>query len=184
MMSHFHDKDFQGVHYPLGHLDPFCVDVPLDVAATKKIELHVTFGCHCFTETFDKELHQDHHRYTFRGDLRAFDVLRYECSLQLPAIINAIFKGRIHLADGSFTYVAHITLTKTLGSKAYSVFFSLEKDHSKTGHALKMYVKSAYLKPLVTKSNAQTWRFISLAGELSGAFDKKQKKHKPKKKTP
>ncbi len=59
----------------------------------------------------------------------------------------------------------------------------LEKDHNKAGHALKMYVKSAYLKPLVTKSNAQTWRFISLAGELSGAFEKK-KKNKPKKKTP
>ena len=125
-------------------------------------------------------MHQDHHRYMFRGELRAFDVLRYECSLQLPAIINAIFKGRIHLADGSYTYVAHITLTRIPSSQAYSVFFSLEKDHSKAGHALKMYVKSAYLKPLVTKSNAQTWRFISLAGEVSGAFEKK-KKHQPKK---
>ena len=180
MMSHFHHKDFQGVHYPLGHLDPFCVDVPLDALATKKIEIQVTFGCHCFTEIFDEALHQDHHRYMFRGELRAFDVLRYECSLQLPAIINAIFKGRIHLADGSYTYVAHITLTRIPSSQAYSVFFSLEKDHSKAGHALKMYVKSAYLKPLVTKSNAQTWRFISLAGEVSGAFEKK-KKHQPKK---
>jgi len=182
-VSYFHTKDFQGIQYPLGHLDPFSVDVALNVAATAHVDLHVTFGCHCFTEEFDETLHQDHHRYSFRGELRAFDVLRYECSLQLPMVIAALFKGRIYLADGSLTYVAHITLSNTSGAQAYSVFFSLERDKSKPGHALKMYIKSGYLRPLVTASNAQTWRFVSLAGEMSGAFVK-VKKQRPTKKTP
>lgn len=182
-VSHFHSKHFNGVEYHFGHLDPFSADVALDAAASKHVKLHVTFGCHCFTEKFEPDVHQDHHRYTYRDELRAFDVLRYECSLQLPTVLPSLFKGRIHLADRSLTYVAHITVGSTQGAQAYSIFFNLEKDKDKPGHELKMYVKSAYLKPLVAKSNAQTWRFVSLAGEMSGAFVK-MPKPRPIKKAP
>lgn len=182
-MSHFHSKSYQGTQYTFDHLDPFVANVALDSAVTKHVELHVTFGCHCFTETFESPPHQDHHRYTFQGELRAFDVLRYECSLQLPAIVNAMFKGKIYRADGSLTYVAHITLSSAPGAQAYSVFFSLDRDKSKPGPALKMFVKSGYLKPLVTKSNAQSWRFVSLAGEVSGMFQR-EPKTRPRKKAP
>lgn len=143
----------------------------------------MTFSCHCFTETFDEALHQDHHRYTFRGELRAFDVNRHECSLQLPAVIAAMFRGRIHRGDGSLTYVAYITLSDVPGAQPYSVFFSLEKDNSKLDNVLSMRIKSAYLKPLVAKANAQSWRFVSLAGEVSGLFVKVPKT-RPRKKAP
>jgi hypothetical protein len=38
------------------------------------------------------------------------------------------------------------------------------------------------LKPLVAKANAQSWRFVSLAGQIAGAFPPKEKKPRPTKK--
>ncbi|OIQ78959.1 hypothetical protein GALL_393240 [mine drainage metagenome] len=182
-MSFFHSKEFQGTQYTFDHLDPFVTSVSLDAAGSKVVELDVTFSCHCFTEAFDESLHQDHHRYRFQGELRAFDVLRYACSLQLPTVIAAMFRGRIHRGDGSLTYVAYITLSDAPGEQPYSVFFSLERDDSKPGNVLAMRIKSAYLKSLVAKANAQSWRFVSLAGEVSGLFVKVPKT-RPRKKAP
>ncbi len=91
-------------------------------------------------------------------------------------------KGTIYNADESYTYAAHITLEASAGPQTYSVFFSLQKDRSVQRPALRMFVKSAYLKPLVAKAGAQSWRFISLAGQISGAFPPKEKKPKPTKK--
>ena len=70
-----------------------------------------------------------------------------------------------------------------VGAQPYSVFFSLEKDAANPGNVLSMRIKSAYLKPLVAESNAQTWGFVSLAGEVAGIFDK-TKKTRPRKKAP
>lgn len=181
-VSYFHSKHFEGIEYTLGHLDPFTVTVPLDAAGTKAVEIHVTFGCHCFTETFESPPHLDHHRYTFRGETRAFDVQRHACSLQLPAVINAMFAGRVHWAEQSYTYVANIVLGNGPGAQAYSVFFGLERDTSRPG-ALKLFVKSAYLKPLVARKHAQAWRFKSLAGQVAGVFEKAPKT-RPRKKAP
>jgi len=183
VVSYFHPKDFEDTQYTFDHLAPFVAAVPLDAAGKNSVEVKVLFSCHCFTEAFDTEVHQEHHRYRFQGELRAFDVLRYECSLQLPAVIQALFKGRIHRGDGSLTYVAYITLSNILGAQPYSVFFSLEKETANPGNVLSMRIKSAYLKPLVAKSNAQTWRFVSLAGEVAGIFEK-TKKTRPRKKAP
>jgi hypothetical protein len=182
-VSHFHSKDFEGTKYTFGHLDPFRIQVPMDAAGTKHIDMHVTFGCHCFTEEFKSPPHLDHHRYTFQEETRAFDVQRYECSLQLPDIITKMLKGKIYRADGSYTYVAHITLSDAPGAQAYSVFFNLVRDKSRPGHALKMFVKSGYLKQLVTMTNAQNWRFVGLAGDLTDFFPK-VKKERPRKKAP
>lgn len=149
--------------------------------------MHVSFGCHCFTEKFDAVQHRPDHRYTYKGELRAFNRQRYECSLQLPQLIKNMQKGRIYNADESYTYTAHITLASITGQQTYSIFFSLQKDTSVQTSALRMFVKSAYLKPLVAKASAQSWRFISLAGQISGAFLPKERKSKPamkKKKAP
>jgi len=182
-VSHFPKKHFEGAVYDFGHLNPFTIKVPLSTDGEKVIDLHVTFGCHCFTEEFSPLLHQEHHRYVFRNELRAFNVERHECSLQLPAIIQGMLKGRIYNADASYTYVAHITLASKTGPQQYSLFFSLEKGKAATEPALKMYVKSAYLRTLATKSaSAQSWRFVSLAGQVSGVFPPKEKKPRPQKK--
>ncbi len=181
-MSKFPHKQFEGVLYKFDHLDPMHIKLPLNAGGSNTIDLHVTFGCHCFTEEFDAGQHRPDHRYPYKGELRAFNTLRYECSLQLPQIMHAMQKGTIYNADESYTYAAHITLASSDGPKTYSVFFSLQKDTRVKMPALRMFVKSAYLKPLVAKAGAQSWRFVSLAGQISGAFPLKEKKPKPTKK--
>lgn len=181
-MSNFPHKQFEGTLYKFDHLDPMQMKLPLNAEGTNTIDLHVTFGCHCFTEEFDPAQHRPDHRYTHKGELRAFDTLRYECSLQLHHVMQAMQKGTIYNADESYTYAAHITVPALAGPQTYSVFFSLQKDKSVQTPALRMFVKSAYLKPLVAKAGAQSWRFVSLAGQISGAFPPKEKKPKPAKK--
>ena len=181
-MSKFPHKQFEGTLYKFDHLDPMQMKLPLNAEGTTAIDLHVTFGCHCFTEEFDAAQHRPDHRYMYKGELRAFNTLRYECSVQLPQVMQAMQKGTIYNADESYTYAAHITLASNDGPQSYSVFFSLQKDKSVQTPALRMFVKSAYLKPLVAKAGAQSWRFVSLAGQISGAFPPKEKKPKPAKK--
>lgn len=179
-MSNFPTKQFEGVTYTFGHLQPLQLKVPLNAAGSTVIDMHVNFGCHCFTEGFNQATHRPDHRYTYLGELRAFNTLRYECSLQLPKLMQAMLKGIIYNAHESYTYSAHITLESAQGPQSYSIFFNLEKDKQAQEPALRMFVKSAYLKPLVAKSNAQNWRFASLAGQISGVFPPKEKKPKPK----
>lgn len=144
--------------------------------------MHVTFSCHCFTEGFSAEFHQDHHRYTYLGELRAFDPVRHECSLQLPAIIQKLLKGRVFDLGESWTYEAQIQLNSGPGVFVqYSIFFSLKKDKTIATPALVMYVKSAYQKSLGQMISATTkgQRFPSLAGQISGAFPPQSKPTRP-----
>lgn len=181
-MSKFPHKQFEGKSFTFDHLEPMQMKLPLNADASKTIDLRVTFGCHCFTEEFDTNKHRPDHRYTHNGELRAFNTVRYECSLQLRSVILLMQRGMIYKADESYTYTAHIVVESSEGQQAYSVFFSLEKDRKSIKPALRMFVKSAYLKPLVARAGAQSWRFVSLAGEISGVFAPKEKKPKPAKK--
>lgn len=181
-MSNFPKKQFNGVLYTFEHLAPLAMQVPHNALQTSFIPMQVTFGCHCFTEQFDQARHMQSHRYFYKNELRAFDVLRYTCSLQLSRIMQSMLQGMIYQAQDSYTYTAHITLVSVHGPQSYSVFFSLEKDKNSVMPALRMFVKSAYLKPLVAKQHAQSWRFASLAGKISGIFPAPEKKPRPKKK--
>jgi hypothetical protein len=181
-MSNFPNKQFEGTTYNFGHLQPLQMKVPLNAEGSTVIDMHVTFGCHCFTEEFKTAVHRPDHRYTYKGELRAFNPLRFECSLQLPVLMQAMLKGTIYNADESYTYAAHITLESIEGPQSYSIFFNLVKDKQSPAPAVRMFVKSAYLKPLIAKPNAQNWRFASLAGQIAEAFPPKVKKPKPAKK--
>lgn len=181
-MSDFPHKQYNGVLYKFEHLIPIKLQVPLNSSVIKKIDLHVTFGCHCFTERFDHARHLSHHRYGYNGELRAFSLIRHECSLQLPTVMESMLQGRIYHVDGSYTYAAHVMLASLTGTQRYSVFFALEKNKRAQEPALRMFVKSAYLKLLVAPKNAQSWRFVSLAGQISGAFSTEDKKPRPQRK--
>ena len=182
-MNSFPNKQLGGKLYKMGHLSPLTLRLQLNRQGMSAIEMSVTFGCHCFTEEFKPNVHQEMHRYVYNGELRAFDVLRHECSLQLPQVIESLQRGLIYNAqDQSYTYVAHIVIESLQGPQNYSVFFSLKKETRSESPALKMFVKSAYLKALVAKPNAQSWRFNALAGHISGAFPPREKKPKPQKK--
>lgn len=179
-MSFFSTKHFENNLYEFLHLRPLKINVPLDAAKTKFVDMQVTFGCHCFTESFVEGTHQDHHRYTHERELRAFDLARHECSLQLPQVIQTLLQGWVYDVIESLTYEAQIILaSKPDRLVPYSIFFSLEKDKSATMPALIMFVKSAYEKALVAPPNTEKWRFRSLAGQVSGAFPPKPKPTRP-----
>jgi hypothetical protein len=180
-VSTFPKKQFNNVLYGFDHLVPIALKLPI-AENPGNIDLAVTFSCHCFTEEFDSEKHGLHHRYAHDGEVRAFDLTRYECSLQLPAVVTSMLSGRIYRSQQNYAYVAHITLASVTGPQSYSVYFSMEKDHDSTSPAARIFVRSAYLKPWAAGSNAQWWRFVQLAGEISGAFPPKAKKPKPQKK--
>jgi len=180
MNNQFPNKKFEGINYTFIHLNPLKLNLELE---ENLINLNITFSCHCFTEKFDSEKHKEHHKYTYKKEIRAFGKIRYECSLQLPNIIQKMLTGKIYQTHESYTYVTEILLDTNL-EKKYSIFFSLEKD-KKVEKGLKVFIKSAYLKPLVSKKNAQNWRFKGLAGIILGIYSDRIKKTKPeKKKTP
>ncbi|WP_431287727.1 hypothetical protein [Roseateles chitinivorans] len=144
--------------------------MPVNTNLISHVPVSVAFGCHCFTEEFKPQFHRDHHRYVHNGELRAFDIERFQCSLQLPEVVLGIVGGRVYRADRSYTYVAQIELAYDEGSRGYSIFFSLDRAGHPGAPAARMFVKSAYMKPLVAKTNAQSWRFAALVGQISGAY--------------
>lgn len=182
-MATFPKKHFQGVTYDFGHLEPTYKIIPLNAGGTVQVGLHVSFSIHCFTEGFDSAVHAEHHIYSHMGEIRAFDITRHSCSLQLPYVIESMMRGTIYRAkNNNFTYVAQLEFGPQ--KQPYSIFFDLKKDSNSKGALpnLRMYVQSAYLMPLTVSSSATNWRFGSLAGQIAGLFSKPSKKPKPKKK--
>jgi hypothetical protein len=170
-MSNFAQKHFQGEVYTFEHLNKFTFEVALNIGdELKKIQICITFGCHCFTEEFDPSVHKEEHRYKHKNEERAFDLLRYECSKHLPTVINSLLSGTIYRSDRSYTYVAQIFIPSLSGSQPYSIFFSLEKIRPSNDLVLDMYIKSAYLSPLKSGKHAENWRFKGLIGEIAGLF--------------
>lgn len=159
-----------GKVYSFDHLKPYTVKVPLQSAMCPELPISIGFGSHCFTEAFDDDFHKDHHRYTHKGELRAFDLARFECSLHLPTAITQLLTGKIYNANRSYTYVAQISLPNLLGRENYSIFFSLERNKKVPDPALLMFIKSAYIKGLVAPRHAQSWRFSALAGQIAGVY--------------
>lgn len=184
-MSHFPTKRFEGKTYTFEHLAPAEHMVPLSVSNPVIAKLHVTYSIHCFTEEFDGSVHRDHHRYTHAEETRAFDVTRYECSFHLPGIISNLARAKVYRAQqDNYTYVAQIP---TVGQQQepYSLFFTLKSVGTVPEKpVVRMYVQSAYIKPLTVAANAQNWRFGSLIGQLTGVFTPPSKKERPKKKAP
>lgn len=172
-MSKFPIKAFEGLTYTFEHLHPRSLSVALHPPAGEvTARIHVSFGIHCFTEEFNSAMHGDHHRYSHEGELRAFNVERFQCSLQLPAIVDALTAGKVYYAGASYTYVAHIEVPPGSGAQNYSLFFNLEKHADSTFEApvANMFIKSAYLRGLAAAQNGASWRFPALVGLNTGVY--------------
>jgi len=172
-MSTFPSKKFRGHVYSFEHLKRTSVEMLFNEGLIK-VKIFVTFGSHCFTEEFKSETHNQEYVYRHNGELRAFDIVRYECSKKLPNIINNMANGTVYKSDKSYTYVSHIQIASLLGEQAYSIFFSLKKRNTINSELseihLDMYIKSAYPCLLKSKKNAQNWRFKGLVRQVVGAF--------------
>mgnify|MGYP000131353668 CR=1 FL=1 len=169
-MTQFPAKEFMGEVYNFDHLKSYTVLVPLKSEVCPQLPVSIGFGSHCFTEAFNHAVHKDHHRYSHKGELRAFDLTRFECSKQLPSAITQLLSGKIYNANRSYTYVAHISLPDSLRCENYSIFFSLERNKKVLTPALQMFIKSAYIKGLAAPKHAKSWRFSALAGQIAGVY--------------
>ncbi len=184
----FPKKNFEGQTYDFDHLTPLRLVIQL---GDEPISAKVKFGCHCFTESFDESKHQDHHRYSYKGELRAFDKTRYELSLELPRLIQEeLISGKIYKSEDSYTYLAHLpVMVNGVKASTYPVFFAIEKDKSTEKKGVVIFVKSAYLKEdMRFAPNAMSWRFKGLVAEFVGMGAAKgkprPKKQKGSRRTP
>lgn len=181
-MSKFPKKTFEGKTYDFNHLVPLTYQIPLSAKGDKSALLKVSYSIHCFTEGFEEGVHRDHHRYTHADEMRAFCPVRYDCSLRLPSIVTNLQSVKVYQAlKNNYTYVARIALDGE--SNDYSLFFTLKKVHA-AEPTVSMYIQSAYLKSLTVGENAPNWRIGSLLGQITGVFEPKKKKKRPKKKAP
>ena len=175
-MSCFPIKKFQGQVYTFAHLNGETREINYEIdGIAKKIIIDVTFGWHCFTETFDSNIHNQEHVYKHKDHIRAFNLERYECSQHLPSSLDRLMNGLVYRSNQNFTYVLQIQISTSKGNVPYSIFFSLSnirksnKLHSNK-IVLDLYVKSAYLTHLKSGKNAQNARFRKIAGETAGFF--------------
>jgi len=175
----FPNKNFEGETYSFSHLKPISMKLLL---GEEEVSVRVNFGCHCFTEDFDPLKHKEHHRYTYRNEVRAFNLIRYNLSLNLPSMIRSeLPTGTIRKSEDNYTYLTHLKLEYDgIVYSSYPIFFSIEKDR-KTSKGVVIFIKSAYPKEgMKFAVNAMRWRFKSLVAEFSG-LQVPKKKSKPKK---
>lgn len=142
-MSHFKE-----MHFDLSHLDPFKLGIPFGGNAYTAL---VMFSCHCFTEAFDAERHDDRMAYEHKNETRAFDVVRYQLSLLLPDLFRALGNRTVyHTERGSFFFVTSRRLPDGTGKVPYVVFFRIHKADM-AGADVVVNVVSAYPKPGMTR---------------------------------
>jgi hypothetical protein len=161
-ISSFPAKRFRGEVYRLGHLASFEFSLALDAQASVSVALQVQFSAHCFTERFDAAVHQTEHRYTHLGELRAFNLERYQLSLLLPDLIRSMGQRKVNFTkESNYLLVERVDLQGV--RQQYVVFFDLKK--AKGGRALRMFVQSAYVKAALPQS-LDTIRFRILAAAI------------------
>lgn len=137
-----------GVVHDLSHLH----DVTLSFTQLAKgenpervYEIDVEFSLHCFTsglkpgEAVDPTL-----RYCDSRECRHFDVLRYELSKQLPAIVADLHRKKcFHSGKGNFFLVELVNAHGAV--EQYEIYFALSRVSGGAGR-LKLFVQSAYVR--------------------------------------
>lgn len=123
------DVTFKGKTYPLGHLHPFNFQTTIEGTAVK---ISVAFSNHCFTDK------KGEGKTLMSG--RYFCEDRYNCSLQLPTILEQ------HLASGYV--IPHFDRGNNevyyyAAIHGYAVFFDL-RPHVQNAGELTLFVTSAY----------------------------------------
>ena len=138
-MARFRNKRIKGRLYDLGHLDPFTFSVShMDRGRT----VRVTFLDHVFTEAHDPDRHTPDLIYSRRnGDLRAFDVRRWELSLDLPDLFRTLNRQSVYGTKGRNFFF----LCGNAGEPPYAVFFeAIQSDLWNVD--VSVIVRSAYEK--------------------------------------
>lgn len=134
---------YLGTTYDLAHLDAFDHVYVQDASADKperRYAVRIHFGHHTFTEGRKPG---DDLAMVYPApskDLRTFDVIRWELSRQLPAIIRSLMTRPVSHTGHENFFTVEVT---TLGAEAveYEVYFDVELDSSRR---LQLVVSSAF----------------------------------------
>lgn len=167
--KNWRDVNYNGKTYDMSHLHPFSFQATLKGSLVK---ISVAFSHHCFTDNKGKGISLIDGRY--------FCESRYQCSLNLPCILQKhLIQGHIvpHFdrKSNEVYYFAHVC--------DYAIFFDLRPDANTPG-GLKMFVTSAYEIDLWGKSTLPRGTLVKfdyishlrLNGETY-LIGKKQKRH-------
>lgn len=142
-MPYFKPKTIRGVVYDTAHLDPLQFKV---VQKHKIFEVKVIFSCHCFTEELDTVVHTPDYHYVHEAERRAFSVVRYKLSKQLPALISSLGAGTVYHSNiGNYFLLRQNAVAAHSG--IYVVFFNVIRATGGNSFDVVMNVQSAYLKP-------------------------------------
>lgn len=144
----WHPFTLSGVVYELSHLHDYTLSFtqPAKGESPERVyEVDVEFGLHCFTsgiepgEAIDPTL-----RYCDSRECRHFDVLRYDLSKQLPAIVADLYRKKcFHSGKGNFFLVEMVDAHGTI--EQYEIYFALSMVSGGKGR-LKLFVQSAYVR--------------------------------------
>ncbi len=129
-----------GAPINLDHLEPFQFLVATK-ARPSGATLDVRFSNHCFSERYNSTIHLAPIADVWdRGQRRVFSQQRYDLSLGLRAIIEALPTSPIYLTPEA-NFVRIITATDN-GLKEYRIYFNAK--HGRYSSDVSLFIESAY----------------------------------------
>lgn len=157
---------FNGSEVSIAHLAPIrftcpCPDIRRDLV------IQASFANHCYTAAFDavRDVSDDIVLHDAPGRPRVFDLVRYELSHQLPAIIADLPGKRVNQTTAIRNYVYAVPLA--VAGQVYEVFFQLQRARG-DGIDLRLTVESAYpvSHPISLPKRPSSIRFNVLAYKI------------------
>ena len=143
-MQQFKNKRVGGQLYNLAHLDPFTFVVTHNAI---NHSVRVMFEDHVFTEEHNAAVHTPDLIYSRRnGDWRAFNLRRWQLSLDLPQLFQTIGGQSVYSSQGRNFFF----LRGNLADPPYAVFFEALKSNRNDAD-VSVFVRSAYEKDNMTK---------------------------------
>ncbi len=131
-----------GLTIDLAHLEPTTLSCPIPGRAGD-LQINVRFSNHCFTEEFDPDRHETGLKIMDHKRPRAFSQRRYELSRNLPDMIAALPRAKVHQTQERRNYL-YFTMLASLAGAEYQMFFTLKKAYGRR-YDLELFVESAYL---------------------------------------
>lgn len=134
----------------------------------RDLRIDVDFANHCYTEKFIQGTHvPDQIVVTEAKDRhRVFCPVRYELSFQLPELIKALPRSKVHQTSQRRNYV-YVVQLKTEG-RPYEIYFMLQRAAKNAEADLRLTIESAYLAERGTNFNRRpnSIRFMILAHKI------------------
>lgn len=172
-----------GKAYPLNHLHPFRVTLPLPESSCSsdiEIDLEVGFSIHTFTRgrcATDSSASI----YADARECRTFDEMRHELSHRLPELIKGLASRKCYHARNQ-NYLSVDELLAPEAASDYRVYFVVRRsksDPASRRHCVRLIVQSAYATFHSRQGRERPIRFHVLLRRVLG-LSTSSKKRRPR----